>query len=135
MVAGDGEDRRRVVAERLVELIVVVLRFAEIVDNVTQMEQEGRAVRLVGGLAIQGHLVADPDFVLVGAGVGRAGIAVRVEDDLAGLGDGLFDLCPMRPIGIAQPEQTVGGCARRVEEDNIFFSRALSWAYCALSDG
>ena len=114
-----------VVAERLVELIVVVLRFAKTVNNVTQMEQEGRPVRLVGGLAIQGHPVADPDLVLVGAGVGRAGIAERVEDDLAGLGDGLFNLCPMRPIGIAQPEQTVGGRARRVEADNVFFQQGL----------
>src|SRR5437879_11924819 len=40
VVAGDGEDRRCVIAEWFVELVVVILRFAEVVDDVAQTEKK-----------------------------------------------------------------------------------------------
>jgi hypothetical protein len=46
VVARNSEDRRRIVAERLVELVVVILRLAEIVDHVAQMKEKGGSVLL-----------------------------------------------------------------------------------------
>jgi hypothetical protein len=48
-----------------------------------------------------------------------------VEDDLASLGNGLFDLCPMRPVGIAQLEQIVGTRSVWFEADDVLFQERL----------
>src|SRR5208282_5175709 len=45
VIPGNGEDRPVVRPERLVELIVIILAFAEIVDDVAEMKKEGWAVR------------------------------------------------------------------------------------------
>ncbi len=49
VVAGDREDRPVVGAERLVELVVVVLALAEVVDDVAEVEEERRAGRRPAG--------------------------------------------------------------------------------------
>src|SRR5262245_64165965 len=40
VIARNGEDRSRIVSERVVKLIVIVLRLAKIVDDVAEMEDE-----------------------------------------------------------------------------------------------
>ena len=40
MIAGYGKDRTRIVAVRFVEFVVIVFRFAEIIDDVPQMRKE-----------------------------------------------------------------------------------------------
>ena len=40
MIAGDGKDRRWIVAVGLIELIVVVVPFAEVIDDVADVDQQ-----------------------------------------------------------------------------------------------
>ena len=108
VVARNGEDRRGIVAERFVELVVVVRRLAEIVDDIADVKQESRPVVLGGRVSIDGHLVRDAKFVGIFAGVGSAGIAERMEDDLSGVFDDLLDLRPVAAVGVHQAEHLVG---------------------------
>ena len=86
VVAGDGEDGGHVVTERLVELVVVVGGFAEVIDEVAEVVEEAGDVGGVGLGEVGDHLVGDE---ALGGGAGdAAGVADGVEDDLAGLGDG-----------------------------------------------
>ena len=68
MVAGNREDGPVVGAKRLVELIVVVLILAEVVDDVTEVEEERWSA-------------APPSFDVLGHPVGHAGL---VGDRLSG---------------------------------------------------
>ena len=63
-------DRRRVVAERPVELVVVILGFAEIVDDVAEMVEEGGAA-LFGrcGRGVERHLIGDAELAGIFPGV------------------------------------------------------------------
>jgi hypothetical protein len=40
VISGEGQYRRWIIAVWLVELIIIILRLAEIVDDVAQMEKE-----------------------------------------------------------------------------------------------
>src|SRR5689334_7620960 len=59
MVAGDGKDRRRVIAEWLVKLIVIVLRFTKVVNDVPQMKEECRPIRCLGTVGVHRKLIGD----------------------------------------------------------------------------
>lgn len=88
MVARDREDGQRIVSEGLVELVVIVLFLAKVINNVSQVPGEGRMVVQVGGSSVEGHLVGDGQLVLIFfAGRGSAGIAQNVKDNLSGAGD------------------------------------------------
>src|SRR5271155_2135167 len=59
VIAGDREDRSRIVAVRFVELIVVVLHLAETIDHVAQQQIELRDFAWFTFLEITHHLVGD----------------------------------------------------------------------------
>ena len=62
VVAGDREDRPVVGAERLVELVVVVLALAEVVDDVAEVEEERRPGR-AADVHVPRHRVGDARLV------------------------------------------------------------------------
>ena len=80
MIAGERDDRRRIVAVRLIELVVIVLGLAEAVDDIAEVEEEQWPVLgvVVGEIAHQ--LVGDE--ILIGRAAGIAGVAGRVKDQL-----------------------------------------------------
>ncbi len=80
VIARDSEDRRRVVAERLVKLVVVIGCLAEIVDDVAEMKQKGRRLVLAAGRrAVERDLIRDAQLVEIFTRIRGAGIAERVE--------------------------------------------------------
>ncbi len=85
MIAGQRQDRRRIVAVRIVELIVVVLRFAEIVDHVAKVKKELRQVLRVIIGKVADHLVGDLILILWAAGA--TGVADRMKHQLFLFGD------------------------------------------------
>ena len=98
VVAGDREDRPVVGVEGLVELVVVVLALAEVVDDVAQVEEErgsGRAALL----HVPRHRVGHVRLVLQrlprgleAVHLGRPGVADRVKADLLGRCDRVEEL-------------------------------------------
>ena len=93
VVAGYGEDRSRIVAERRVELIVIILQLAKIVDDIAKMHQERWPVRRLRYVAVHGELVGDCEFVAILLAVrGRAGIPNRVKNNSSGLLDFIHDV-------------------------------------------
>ena len=60
VVAWNGENGTRIVAERLIELVVVVLRFSKIVDDIAEVKKKGGLIGLVRTIAIDGYLVREP---------------------------------------------------------------------------
>src|SRR5271163_4159625 len=59
MIAGDRQDRSRIVPVRFVELIVVVLHLTETIDHVAQQQIELRDFAGLSFLEITNHLVGD----------------------------------------------------------------------------
>ncbi len=57
VVAGDGEDRRRVIAVGLVELVVLILGLSKAVDHVAEVIKERRHLFRVGIGVVRSHLV------------------------------------------------------------------------------
>ncbi len=88
VIAGDGEDGAGVISVGVVELVVVVLVFAEAVDDVAEVVEELR--ERGGGFVdeVGEHLV---DGGVLGLGTdGGAGVSDAVEDDAAGGLDGRY---------------------------------------------
>lgn len=79
MIAGKGDDRRRIVTVGLIKLVVVILRLAEAVDDVAEMKEKARRLLVLVGEVIH-HLVGNKVLVLRAARA--AGIAGRVKHDL-----------------------------------------------------
>jgi hypothetical protein len=102
VVAGDGEDRRGIVAINLVELIVIVGGFAEVVDDISKMEEERRPVGGLGVAEVRDHLVGN--LGLVKGALHVAGVTDRVEDELAGLCNGVDYTCAFRSVYLGQGE-------------------------------
>jgi hypothetical protein len=95
MIAGYREDRRRVVAERSVELVVIVLRLAEVIHHIAEVQQERWPVGDVFDGAVHRQLVGDAQLVGILLTIHRrAGIADRMEHDPPGLLDLLGDCIP-----------------------------------------
>ena len=80
MISGERDDRRRIIAVRLIELVVIILRLAETVDDIAEVEEEQRPVLdvVVGEIADQ--LVGDEILICRAAGI--AGIAGGAKDQL-----------------------------------------------------
>ncbi len=73
VVAGDGEDRRRVVAERLIELVVVIGRLAEIIDDVAEVKRKAAgSCCAVGRCAVERDLIRHAQLVEIFARIGGA---------------------------------------------------------------
>jgi hypothetical protein len=93
VVAGDREDRPVVLTKRLVELVVVVLVLAELVDDVAEVEEErGDDTGVPRRGQVGRHHVRHPGLVgqreARGRGVlGRTGVADGVEGDPRAAGD------------------------------------------------
>ncbi len=102
MVAGDGDDGRGVVAEGVVELVVVISGFAEVVDNVAEVEEERGDVGGIGLLEVSDELVGDEVFG--GRAFDAAGVADAVEDNLAGGGNGLHLRCALAAVDLLERE-------------------------------
>jgi hypothetical protein len=79
MIAGDGEYRRGVIAVGIVELIVVVLRLAEEVDDVSKMVEKSRAGGRIGGFKVVSHLVGNEKLVRGSLDSSRVADAVKGE--------------------------------------------------------
>ena len=91
MIAGNGEDRRGIIFEGLVELIVVILLFTVKINDITEMEKKLWDVGVGGCVEIGGHEIGDSSFVGEFIQSGRTGIAYRVKNNLLGVlncGDG-----------------------------------------------
>ena len=123
MIAGERDDRRRIIAVRLIELVVIILRLAETVDDIAEVEEEQRPVLdvVVGEIADQ--LVGDEILICRAAGI--AGIAGGVKDQLfvrfyLVVQVGLLDV---EHIGEAEP--WLGQAAGRRERERREFMRAI----------
>jgi hypothetical protein len=81
MIAGGREDGRRVVAVRLVELVVIVLSFSEAVDDVSQQKVELRHLLRLTLFEVSQQLI--DDLVLAYRPACAATVAQGMEDDLA----------------------------------------------------
>jgi hypothetical protein len=91
VIAGNGEDRRGIIFEGLVELIVVILLFTVKINDITEMEKKLWDVGVGGCVEIGGHEIGDGRFVGKFIQSRRAGIAYRVKNNLLGIlngGDG-----------------------------------------------
>ncbi len=91
MVAGNRNDRRRIIAVRFIELGVVMLGLAEAIDDVAEMKEERRLVVDFERAAIGRHLVGYAQLVAVDPHIAGAGIADGVKDDSSRLTDQSFD--------------------------------------------
>jgi hypothetical protein len=85
MIASEGKYRRRIIAVRLVELIIVILYLTKIVDDVAQMAKE--LGHVLGSLLVEirDHFVGDQRLVVRPAS--RSCIADGVEHKLTGRGE------------------------------------------------
>src|SRR5262249_9708773 len=83
-------DRCGVVAERLVKMIVIVLGFAEVVDDVAEMEQKGGTIGERGTMEVVRDVICHAEFGAELPDNGGAGIAGGVKDDLSGVLNGLY---------------------------------------------
>jgi len=110
VVARAGEDGRGVVAVGLVKLVVVILAFAEAVDDVAQQQRELRYLGGVGFGEVGGHLVRD--FVLRGRACDVAAIARGVKDELPGRRDRI-DRLLVAGENIGQRDLRLDAAARR----------------------
>ena len=127
VIARNGEDRSRIVSERLVELIVIVLRLAETVDDVAEMEDECRAVCIIRTATIHGDLIRDPELIEVFARIGGPRIAECVKDDLSRILDLLDELSSMTAVGVLELKQVVVGAARFFEAHDILLQKILDF--------
>jgi hypothetical protein len=125
VIAGDGEDRPGIVAVRLVELVVVILRLAEVVDHVSEVIQEAGPVRDSGRVNVVGNLVEDADLITIFADVGTSRVAQGVKHDPAVLLDLLDDLWPSRAKGARQFINFLKRDARLFETDDVLEEKLL----------
>jgi hypothetical protein len=91
MIAGDGKYRTVVFAKWLVELIVIILRFAEVVDHIAQVKKECRAGH-ASGLHIERHSVSNAGLICdrgCGHALGRARVAHGMKSNSSGGVDGI----------------------------------------------
>src|SRR5215813_1022198 len=135
VIARNGEDRSRIVSERLVELIVIVLRLAETVDDVAEVEEERRAVCIVRAATIHGDLIRDSELIEVFARIGSSGIAECMKDDLSRILDRLDELGAMTAVGVLELKQVAVGARDLSKLTTSFFRRSLTSSYTALSFG
>src|SRR5262249_47807737 len=126
VIARNGEDRSRIVSERFVELIVIVLRLAETVDDVAEMEDECRAVCIVRAATIHGDLIR-PELIEVFARIGGPRIAECVKDDLSRILDLLDELSSMTAVGVLELKQVVVGAPRFFEAHDILLQKILDF--------
>ncbi len=102
MIAGDGDDGRGIETIGFEELIVVVRRFAEVVDDIAEVEEERRYIGRIGFGEVGDHLVGDKR--LRSWPLDAAGVTDGVEDDLAGLLDGRCFSRPLRAVYLRECE-------------------------------
>src|SRR5690349_14662925 len=98
MVARNRKDRPVVLAKGLVELIVVILPFAEVIDDVSQVEEKRRTVHALR-LYLRCHRICNTCFVLNRRSrtlrsnyLGGTSISYRMKGDFFCLTDGISDL-------------------------------------------
>jgi hypothetical protein len=133
VIARDGEDRPVVGAERLIELIVVILRLAEIVDHVAQVKEKGRTI---DALHVRHHSVGDRGLVTERGGgglrpvdLGGAGIADRMERDFSRALDRRHDVGgkevgEVQRLVVAAPWDRLHLCLVRQEIGRVVIGRA-----------
>src|SRR6516164_118639 len=127
VIARNGEDRSRIVSERVVKLIVIVLRLAKIVDDVAEMEEECRAVCIVRSPAIHGDLIRDSELIEVLAHIGGPRIAECVKDDLSRILDLLDELSSMTAVGVLELKKVVVGTPRFFEAHDVLLQELLDF--------
>jgi len=93
MVAGDGEDGAVVGAIRFIELVVVILTLAEVIDESAEMKEKRRGVGSAN-MHVGCHRIGHSRLLrnrlrsgLVKVDLRRAGVANRMEGDLLGCRD------------------------------------------------
>jgi hypothetical protein len=90
VVTRGRENRRVIITVWFIELIIVILRLAEVVYDIAEEQQELGHFTRVGFIEVADHLVSD--LVLRLRTFGAPAIAATVEDDLALVGNGLIHL-------------------------------------------
>src|SRR5208283_5465366 len=110
MVSGDRQYRGLIVPVRLVELVVVILRLAEAVDDVSEQEIELRNLLRIALGEIRGHLVGD--LVLVLRAARAAAIAGGMKNQLAARGYPLYG-AGVASQDVVQGQLRLGAAARR----------------------
>jgi hypothetical protein len=91
VIAGDRENRPIVTAVRLVELVVVVLALAEVVDDVPQVEEKGWD-RGAAGFHVVGHRVRHAMLALDEVRRRSALVSDHMKGDRPGVQDRLQEL-------------------------------------------
>src|ERR1700733_32668 len=84
MVAGERDDRRRIIAVGFIKLIVIILSLAEAVDGIAKMKEEQRLVHFIVA-EVADHLIRNQ--VLIPWATGVSGIAGGMKHELAFLLD------------------------------------------------
>ena len=115
VIAREGDDRRRIVAIGLVELVVIISRLAEIIDHVAKVKEELRHVHRRFLVEVGGHLVGDQ--LLIPRAADRTGIADRVKDQLAGSGDAFDHFGAARAHDLLERQNRFRQAARHRKRD------------------
>ncbi len=125
MIAGNGQDRSRIVAEGFVELVEVIEGFAEVVDDVAEMEEKRRAVRGRGSVEVVGDGVGDFEFGSVVGLRRRAAVSNHVKCNALGCVDGVDHVGAVRSPGLDQRKEIRRIASRLVERDDVFGEQRL----------
>src|SRR5271170_7911405 len=126
VVPGNRDNRRGIVAIRFVELIVIILRFSEVINHVAEMIKKGRPVGRTRGVQVAGDLIRHFDLVRVSMDAGSPRVADHLKDYLLRGLNSLCDLSSVRsPCGL-EAVKIAGIATRRAETHRIFGEKALN---------
>src|SRR5215469_16030660 len=100
VITRDGKNRSRVVTVWVIELIVIVLSFAEAIYYIAQIVAERWHILRFGLIEVADQFVGDHVHIFGTAGI--SGIADRMKDDLTCLFDCAHDLLPFAAYSIRQ---------------------------------
>lgn len=102
----------KIAAGWFIKLIVVVLRFAETIDDIAEMIEERRPIIRIRLGAIDRDLIGNAKFIGVFTSVRGAQVAAAMENDFPGLFDLSDYFGTMISVSISKPEHVVIGHAR-----------------------
>lgn len=119
VIARNGQNWRGIVTERLVELVVVIIPFAKVVDHVAKMKHKRRPVRRVGGVKVAGDGIRNFDFRWVLRLRRGAAVSNHVESDALGHVNRIGNVRTVRSPGFGERVEIIGLARSLVEADHL----------------
>ena len=120
VIPWNRQNWRGIIAERFVELIVVIKGFAEVVDDIAKMIEKRRTGCGRGSVEVVGHGVGNFEFGCVLRLRRCAAVTDHVKRDALGRIDGVDDVGAVRAPGLRKREEISGIARRLVERDDVF---------------